>query len=37
VTFALTALVLVIVATIASIVPACRGTRITPTEALRAE
>jgi putative ABC transport system permease protein len=33
-TFALTALVLVIVATLASIVPARRGTRITPTEAL---
>jgi putative ABC transport system permease protein len=37
VTFAVTAAVLVIVATLASYVPARRGTRIAPTEALRAE
>ena len=37
VTFAATALVLILVATFASIVPARRGTRITPLEALRAE
>jgi ABC-type antimicrobial peptide transport system permease subunit len=36
-TFSATALVLVAVATVASIVPARRGTRITPMEALRAE
>ena len=36
-TFAATALVLTIVAAIASFVPARRGTRIAPTEALRAE
>jgi putative ABC transport system permease protein len=36
-TFAVTAFVLVIVAALASCVPARRGTRITPTEALRAE
>jgi putative ABC transport system permease protein len=36
-TFAATALVLMAVATIASYVPARRGTRIAPTEALRAE
>jgi ABC-type antimicrobial peptide transport system permease subunit len=36
-TFAVTALVLVAVATFASYVPARRGTRIAPTEALRAE
>jgi putative ABC transport system permease protein len=36
-TFAATAAVLMIVATVASYVPARRGTRITPTEALRAE
>ena len=36
-TFAVTALVLVVVATLASFVPARRGTRIAPTEALRAE
>ena len=36
-TFAATALVLVAVATFASFVPARRGTRIMPTEALRAE
>jgi putative ABC transport system permease protein len=36
-TFAATALVLLIVATVASYVPARRGTRIAPTEALRAE
>ncbi len=36
-TFAATALVLSLVATFASFVPARRGTRITPTEALRAE
>jgi ABC-type lipoprotein release transport system permease subunit len=35
--FALTALVLVLVAAFASFVPARRGTRITPTDALRAE
>jgi putative ABC transport system permease protein len=37
VTFAATALVLIAVATLASYVPARRGTRIAPTEALRAE
>jgi putative ABC transport system permease protein len=37
VTFAATALVLTLVATLASYVPARRGTRIAPTEALRAE
>jgi putative ABC transport system permease protein len=37
VTFAATAVVLMIVATLASYVPARRGTRIAPTEALRAE
>jgi putative ABC transport system permease protein len=37
VTFAATALVLLIVATFASYIPARRGTRIAPTEALRAE
>jgi putative ABC transport system permease protein len=37
VTFAITALVLMLVAAIASYVPARRGTRIAPTEALRAE
>ena len=37
VTFAVTALVLIAVATFASYVPARRGMRITPTEALRAE
>jgi ABC-type lipoprotein release transport system permease subunit len=36
-TFTLTALVLIAVATLASYVPARRGTRITPTEALRTE
>jgi putative ABC transport system permease protein len=36
-TFALTALVLVIVATLASYVPARRSTRVTPIEALRTE
>jgi putative ABC transport system permease protein len=36
-TFAVTAFVLVCVATLASYVPARRGTRITPVEALRAE
>ena len=36
-TFAATALILIAVATLASFVPARRGTRITPTEALRAE
>ena len=36
-TFAATALVLIAVAAIASFVPALRGTRITPTEALRTE
>ncbi len=36
-TFAATALVLVVVATFASFVPARRGTRITPVEALRTE
>ena len=36
-TFAATAVVLALVATLASFVPARRGTRITPTEALRAE
>lgn len=37
VTFAGTALVLMVVATVASYIPARRGTRIAPTEALRAE
>jgi putative ABC transport system permease protein len=37
VTFALTALVLIAVATLASYVPARRGTRIAPTDALRTE
>jgi len=37
VTFAGTALVLMVVATLASYIPARRGTRIAPTEALRAE
>jgi putative ABC transport system permease protein len=37
VTFAATALILTLVATLASYVPARRGTRIAPTEALRAE
>ena len=37
VTFAATALVLVLVATFASLAPARRGTRITPVEALRTE
>jgi ABC-type antimicrobial peptide transport system permease subunit len=37
VTFAATALVLMVVATFASYVPARRGTRIAPTEALRME
>ena len=36
-TFAATALVLVIVAAVASYLPAWRGTRITPTDALRAQ
>ena len=36
-TFALTAIVLVCVATLASFIPARRGTRIAPVEALRAE
>ena len=36
-TFAITAVVLVVVATLASYVPARRGTRIQPVEALRAE
>ena len=36
-TFAVTAFVLTCVATLASYVPARRGTRITPVEALRAE
>jgi putative ABC transport system permease protein len=36
-TFAATALVLVIVAAVASYLPARRGTRITPTDALRAQ
>ena len=36
-TFGATALVLVAVATLASFIPAYRGTRIAPTEALRAE
>ena len=36
-TFAVTAMVLAAVATLASYVPARRGTRITPVEALRAE
>ena len=36
-TFAATAVVLAVVATLASLVPARRGTRITPIEALRAE
>jgi putative ABC transport system permease protein len=37
VTFALTAIVLIVVATLASYIPARRGTRIAPTEALRTE
>jgi putative ABC transport system permease protein len=37
VTFSVTALVLIVVATLASYVPARRGTRIAPIEALRAE
>jgi putative ABC transport system permease protein len=36
-TFGATALVLMLVATLASWVPARRGTRVAPTEALRAE
>jgi putative ABC transport system permease protein len=36
-TFAITALVLLVVATLASYVPARRGTRVAPVEALRAE
>jgi ABC-type lipoprotein release transport system permease subunit len=36
-TFAITATVLIAVATLATYVPARRGTRITPVEALRAE
>jgi putative ABC transport system permease protein len=36
-TFAATAVVLMVVATVASYIPARRGTRIAPTEALRAE
>jgi putative ABC transport system permease protein len=36
-TFAATALLLMIVATVASFIPAHRGTRVAPTEALRAE
>jgi ABC-type antimicrobial peptide transport system permease subunit len=36
-TFAATALVLIIVATLASYIPARRGTRVAPVEALRAE
>ena len=36
-TFALTALVLMLVATVASYVPARRGTLVAPVEALRAE
>ena len=36
-TFAVTAIVLTVVATLASFIPARRGTRITPVEALRAE
>jgi ABC-type lipoprotein release transport system permease subunit len=36
-TFAATAIVLVIVSTLASYVPARRGTRVAPVEALRAE
>jgi ABC-type lipoprotein release transport system permease subunit len=36
-TFALTALVLIVVATVASYVPARRGTLVAPVEALRVE
>jgi ABC-type lipoprotein release transport system permease subunit len=36
-TFAATAIVLLVVATLATYVPARRGTRIAPVEALRAE